>query len=341
MKASFVLSKSKLIEQYKTVKQLADEVSYSVKTNPAVAALLEKETDSLFSVHFLNCLDTVQDKNRIWFIAQSWTEEEIKMLFEKGVHSFIVDNENDLKALLDYTEEKGQKINLLLRMRLKERTIRTEKHFVFGMYAKQINELIPVLRTNKNIEKLGIHFHRKTQNISEWSLREELNEILSEETLHCIDLMNIGGGLPVRYKNYSADTLPYIFDKIRELRKWLNKNSIRMIIEPGRFVAAPCVKLETEIKNIYGNNIIVNCSVYNSAMDTFVAHVRLLVDGELPSGNAYTIKGITPDSMDVFRYRVFLKNPKVGDKIVFLNAGAYTYATDFCGLEKLETVVVD
>ena len=45
--------------------------------------------------------------------------------------------------------------------------------------------------------------------------------------------------------------------------------------------------------------------------------------------------------MDLFRYRVFLKDPKVGDKIVFLNAGAYNFATDFCGLKKLETVVVD
>ena len=52
-------------------------------------------------------------------------------------------------------------------------------------------------------------------------------------------------------------------------------------------------------------------------------------------GQAYTIKGMTPDSMDILRYRVFLKKPKIGDKIVFLNAGAYTFSTDFCGLKKL------
>ena len=36
-----------------------------------------------------------------------------------------------------------------------------------------------------------------------------------------------------------------------------------------------------------------------------------------------------------------VKRVKVGDKIVFLNAGAYTYYADFFNLEKLETVVVD
>ena len=76
-------------------------------------------------------------------------------------------------------------------------------------------------------------------------------------------------------------------------------------------------------------------------MDTFAAHTRLLVENELEDGDAYTIKGCTPDSLDVFRYRVFLKNPKVGDKVVFLNAGAYTYTADFCALQKLETVVVE
>jgi len=85
----------------------------------------------------------------------------------------------------------------------------------------------------------------------------------------------------------------------------------------------------------------VNCSVYNSAMDTFVASIKLEVEGELESGTAFTIKGQTPCSMDIFRYRVFLKNPKPGDKIVFLNAGAYNFASDFCSLRKLETVVVD
>ena len=65
-------------------------------------------------------------------------------------------------------------------------------------------------------------------------------------------------------------------------------------------------------------------------MDTFVAHIRLLVEGEQENGYAYIIKGITPDSLDIFRYNVYLKEkPKVGDKIVFLNAGAYNYSSNY------------
>ncbi len=116
-----------------------------------------------------------------------------------------------------------------------------------------------------------------------------------------------------------------------------------MIIEPGRYIAAPAISLHTKIKIIYDNNIVINCSVFNSAMDTFVVHNKLKIRGENENkrGKAYTIKGKTPDSMDIFRYRVYLDNPKIGDEIVFENAGAYNYSTDFCGLEKPETKVVD
>ena len=104
------------------------------------------------------------------------------------------------------------------------------------------------------------------------------------------------------------------------------------------------MKLEAEIAGISGRNITVNCSVYNSSMDTLVVPVKLIVEGEMENGNDgedYTIKGITPDSTDIFRYKVKLKTPKLGDKIAFINAGAYNYHTEFCGLEKLKSLIVD
>ncbi|MBU1205284.1 MAG: decarboxylase [Nanoarchaeota archaeon] len=339
--AKFVLSKSKVIEQYNKIKQISDIVSYSVKTNPIVAEILEEKTKCFFTIHFISSLEHVKNKKRVWFFAQAWKDKELDILFEKDVENFVVDNENDLKILLDYTKKNNKKINLLLRMRLKENTIRTGKHYVYGLYSSQVNELIPKLRKNNNINKLGIHFHRKTQNISEWSLKYELSESIPEEIIKQIDIVNIGGGIPVSYRNYTEDLSPQIFKKIRELKDWLHNYNIKMIVEPGRFIAGPGIKLEAEIVNIYNNNIVINCSVFNSAMDTFVADIRLLVEGELKQGTPYVIKGCTPDSMDIFRYRVYLENPKVGDKIIFLNAGAYTYSTDFCNLKKLETVIVD
>jgi len=220
--AKFVLSKKKVLEQYKIIKDLSDIVSFSAKTNYEVAQLLEESTDCMFSMHTGESINQIKDKNRIWFFGQGWNLEELKNLGILGIKNFVVDNENDLKILINFINENDLKINLLLRMRLKENTIHTGKYFVFGMYSSQINKFIPELRKNRNIDKLGIHFHRKTQNISEWSLKFELESVLSEETLRNIDFLNIGGGIPVKYKNFRADVVNSIFLEFSNLRKWLN-----------------------------------------------------------------------------------------------------------------------
>jgi ornithine decarboxylase len=68
----------------------------------------------------------------------------------------------------------------------------------------------------------------------------------------------------------------------------------------------------------------------------------MLVEGELSEnedGIFFLIKGNSPTRDDIFRYKVKLDNPKIGDKIIFLNAGAYNYTTDFFGYKKLKTEI--
>jgi len=339
--ARFILSRKKAVAQYLLAKEISDFVSYSFKTNPEVGKILEKETDCEISLSSLAYIPFVKDKKRIWFFPQAWDESEIKKLCSIEIHKFVIDNEKDLETLTVFLEKHRKKAWVLLRMRLKENTVYTGKHFVFGMTSEEINKNILMLSKNSAIEKLGIHFHRKTQNTSEWSLKDELLDSLDEKTWKSISLINIGGGLPSIYNN-SKPELKSIFKKLNALKIWLNKKGIKVIIEPGRFIAAPSVTLEAKIKSISENNITIDCSVYNCAMDTFVMNVRLIVKGELNDGRgkAYVIKGCTPDSIDIFRYKVFLPKQKVGGKITFLNAGAYNFASDFDGLAKVPTIIV-
>lgn len=342
-KAKFILSKSKVLAQYDKVKQFADFISYSSKTNPLVTAILEEKTDCFFSIHMLGELRNVHDKSRVLFLAQAWSLEDIRFLTDQGVRSFVVDNESDLDLLLSFLEEHDSSITLFLRLKLKERTLRTERYFVFGMPSDAINKRIRALSCHPRIEQFGVHFHRKTQNMSEWNYVYEISNVLDEDVLASIDIINIGGGLPSEYANTNVDVIQSVFMKIQEFREWLHSKNIRLMLEPGRFISASAAKLMTTIIGIHSHTIIVNASVYNSDMDALIVPVKLLVEGELAKGegNAYDIKGITPCSMDMFRYRVYLNNPKVGDDLVFLNAGAYNFSTDFCDLEKLETEIVD
>ncbi len=339
MSARFVFKKDIALERFNTLRELGLRVAYSIKTNPLIVPILENESDAEFTMHAMEPLDRVKDKSRIWYYAHAWDEEEILSLLGSGVLKFVVDNETDLELLESALNGPQHKVHVLLRAKLREHSVFTGRHYVFGMDANVVNRRICELKENPCIEKLGVHVHRKSQNVSEWSLKRELAGTLSEETWKTISIINIGGGLPAEYSNSSNAMVRTIFDKIREFVEFANSNGIKVIVEPGRFIAAPAVVLETTIKRIESGTIIVDASVYNTAMDTLIVPLKLLVDGELESGGKrYTIKGCTPCSMDIFRYAVNLREPKVGDTIRFLNAGAYNFKTEFCDLPRIETV---
>jgi ornithine decarboxylase len=344
--AKFVFSKEKILEEYKKVEMLSDIVCYSVKSNPYITSVLEENTSSNFLIHHNNEIEKIKDKKKIWYMLHSPDKEEISVIFKEGIDKFIVDNKNDLNFLLEEIKKNNYKITLLLRMRLKEYTVITGKFFVYGFYSKEVNDIINEIKKEPLIESLGVHFHRKTQNLSEWSLIEEISSSLTKDTLEKIDFIDIGGGLPVLYKNINPKTIEVIYDKLKELKIFLNKQNIKLITEPGRSIAAPSGKLITTIKNIVTDTIFIDASLFNCSMDTLVTHVKLLVEGEDETdiGKAYTIKGLTPASEDIFRYRVYFKEgyvPKIGDKVIFLNAGAYIYYTDLFNLERPKIEIID
>ena len=344
MEAKFVLSKTKLLEQVKKLKNLGLKISYSYKTNKEIGNLLQDIQEIDFSIHAKEEIETIKDKSKIWFFTQAESEEELQELLERGIKKFVVDNEVDLSKILNTIKKINTKISLSLRMKFQEHRIGTGKYFVYGMDSKKVNEIIEKEFNNLNISQIGVHIHRKSQNTSEWEIQTELEDSLTEKNLNRINFLNFGGGLPIVYKSYTSKVNPYIFQKLKNAKEFLEKYNIESYIEPGRFLAGPSIKLQTQIIQIYKNNLILNTTIYNCALDTVLTGTKMLVDQELDDkeeGNYYLIKGNSPTRDDIFRYKVKLKNPKIGNTITFLNAGAYNYTTDFFGYKKLETEIIE
>jgi ornithine decarboxylase len=342
--AKFIISKKKLLEQYKILKDLGLSVSYSYKSNREIGNLLQELTGCFFSIHSKDEIEMIKEKSRIWLFLQAESEEEIKKIIEDGINNFVVDNEADLETMLQIIDKLEIKINLSLRMKFQEHRIGSGKYFVYGMPSNKINEIVQRIKENKKIEKLGIHLHRKSQNTSEWEIQEEIEDSLSDDSLKRINFINLGGGLPSVYRSLNTNVFSYIFERITKTKDWLKEKNIETFIEPGRFLCAPAVKLITKIIQKYDNNLILNTTIYNCALDTVLTSTKLLVEGEKEEGEEgenYLIKGNSPTRDDIFRYKVRLKDPKVGNKIVFLNAGAYNYTTDFFGYKKLKTEILE
>jgi len=342
MKPHFTLSKSKLLDQVKTLEDLNLKISYSYKTNRDIGKVLQEIAPQVdFSIHAKEEIEDIKDKSKISFFTQAESIEELKETLEAEIRNFVIDNEVDLERILKAIKETETKINLSLRMKFQEHRVGTGKYFVYGLPSNRVNEIIKEIKDNPLIDKLGIHLHRKSQNTSEWEIVEEVKDSLTKETLQRIDMINLGGGLPSTYRSSNVDVFEYVFQKLSKAQKWLAEKGIVTIIEPGRFLAASPIQLITEIIQTYNNNLIINTTIYNCALDNSLTNTKMLVEGEQEKGVAYLIKGNSPTRDDIFRYRVKLNNPKVGDKITFKNAGAYNYTTDFFGYKKLETKIIE
>ncbi len=343
--AKFILSKKILLEQVKKLQDLNLKISYSYKTNNQVGQVLQEINEVDFSIHSKPEIGFIQNKSKIWFFTQAESERDLQELLEIGLSKFVIDNEIDLQKILNAIKQTNKQIQLSLRMKFQENRIGTGKYFVYGMPSKKVNELIYELKNNPLLEKLGVHIHRKSQNTSEWEIKQELEDSLTKETLNSINFLNLGGGLPTKYRSYTTEVINYIFEKLRNAKDFLSKFNIETYIEPGRFLASPCIRLETEIIQVQNKNLIINATIYQCALDSILTGTKMLIESELPDNNQdkqtdfYLIKGNSPTRDDIFRYKVKLKTPKIGDKIIFLNAGAYNYTTDFFGYNKLKTEI--
>ena len=333
--ARFILEKKKVFEQYKKLKK-DFLVSYSYKTNPLVGDILS-EKEPFYTVYGFNYIEKIKNKKKVFFLSPIYTKEKIEEIIKNKIEMLIVDNKESLDLLLDNIDFFKDPL-ILLRWRLREHTIFTGKYYVFGFKTGEIIDLVNLL--HKKGIRVGIHFHRKTQNIGEWDYKEEFLDSFPKEMFEKIEVVNSGGGLPIKYKNSSDKFLPEILEKLRDFRDFLDNFGIKHFIEPGRFIAGPPIKLEATVDGISGNTVFVDCSIYNTAPDIAIYHLRFLVENELEKGRRYLIKGCTPDSIDIFRYSVFLKDVKKGDKIVFLNAGAYNYRTTLFNLPEVPTEFV-
>jgi ornithine decarboxylase len=324
--ARFIFHPERSIRQYESISHLGD-VWYNLKTNPIVGKVLEEKTKVQFTITGLGNLKRLNDWSKGIFLVQGETQSELNEIYDKGIGGFIVDNEREFNFVKEFSRE----IPIFIRIKAKEHTIYTGKYFVYGVEWSKISRLIGSLDG-----KFGVHFHRKTQNVGEWALIDDFSEIVSALESK-IQFFNIGGGLPFPYHN-SRPNLKPIFKRIERFKEFLKDRGLNLVLEPGRYISAPSMDLETTVLNKYDNNLIIDASLYNAYIDTLLFGIRLDIENETKKGHTYTIKGRSPDSLDIFRYKAcFKEEKKIGDKILFLNAGAYNFHTDFSDLPRIPT----
>ncbi|MDA1196994.1 MAG: hypothetical protein O2779_03460 [Nanoarchaeota archaeon] len=356
-KPCFVFSKKRLLSQYTRIKEgfgafIPTQVAYSYKTNDCVdIGKVFAKAGSSFLVCNLRHLREVGgfSKNIIYYSA-CLTLADAKKVLKSGVRRFIIDSPGAFSVLM---EARGDtRLDVLFRVAtgvVTDGLYPTDT--CFGMSFADAKVLMHSAFGLSGL-KLGVHNHLISQNVDldVWTRNSDLLVGFIAELKRSgvtVDYLDLGGGFPIQYIGEDVPLLDTIVESLQYDLLTLKKifPEMTLIVEPGRFLVGPAGVLVTRViqtKAVEGRNVaMLDVSVYNASLDSLIVDLQLpFMTNSKGKKVRHMIRGMTPDSLDVFRKEVVLPTLVVGDLVVFFNAGAYTFNADFLALEKIEVKLI-
>jgi len=162
-----------------------------------------------------------------------------------------------------------------------------------------------------------------------------------------IDLLDIGGGFPIRHFDHEADPFDEVASVLaRELQRLFDPG-LRLIAEPGRFLVGPAATL---LMRVVGKAIRENKHWYYLDDGVYGALSGILFDHAkyqfkvLRGGptRLSTLAGPTCDSLDIIARGEEMPELDIDDVVYVRNIGAYSLAsaTEFNGLPPPKAVMV-
>ena len=362
----FIINERKLRETIASIqKLLPGEIVYSHKTNPhpAITKVVKASGLGFLLSSVEESTDLVKnekvDPKELIFQSPSLTDKQYQDLKALGISRFIIDSNEQLEMMLSSLDGMVRVPEILVRINTgiavmdSELPYSTDSYLGFSVTeAPEVFKRLDALRKQGKII-LGLHNHLLSQNtfLDIWegnlAAMAKFVEKLKADGIS-LDIVDFGGGYPIYYGSQDV-TLESISKLIVSTTNRMKKSypTLRFIFEPGRKVVGESITLVAKVvhvKHFLGKNVIIlNCSLYNSSMDTLIVGLHLPVDKvstEKEETAEYIIRGSTPDSLDVFNKKVTLPYIKTGDYLAFFHAGAYSFWSDFISLKKPEHVLI-
>lgn len=332
-------------------------VYYAVKANPAPEVIqrlvkLGSSFDVASTAEIELVLGAGADTSRISFGNTIKKERDIAWAFERGVRLFAFDSEAELQKLS--RSAPGAKVFCRLLTTCDGADWPLSRKF--GCEPDMARDLL--LKAKKlGLEPYGLSFHVGSQQtrLDQWDVvlaqTAHLFDSLAKEGI-TLQMVNIGGGLPARYREAVAPVGAYAAAITKAFKKTFGKMLPRIIIEPGRSLVGDSGVLEAEVvlisKKSYDEDVrwvYLDIGKFGGLAETHDEAIKYRIEavGKKGPTGAVILAGPSCDSVDIlyekFQYRLPL-SLKVGDRIRFYATGAYTasYASvGFNGFDPLPT----
>jgi diaminopimelate decarboxylase len=336
------------------------QIFYAVKANPEPQIIRRlAEVGSSFDVASTTeidiCLSQGADPRTLSYGNTIKKAKDIRYAYERGVRMFVFDSEAELRKIA--SNAPGSEV--FCRLLASSAGAQWPLSRKFGC-AKEMAVDLLALAPSLGLKPIGVSFHVGSQQLdpgrwepsvadAAWVFRHARERGLE------LDFLDIGGGFPVGYAEPVAPIEEFGATIGQSVRRHFGSGKVRVVAEPGRFIAAETGTLRAEVvlvsRKSYSDQtrwVYLDVGRFGGLAETEGEAIRYRIvtphDG-LATGPA-AIAGPTCDSVDVLYKDTPYELPlalSCGDFVEILNTGAYTTtysSVAFNGFEPLATFCI-
>lgn len=358
----YIVSRQKLIDNFRLLDNALPAVKlfYAVKANPHVEILetlagIGAGFDVASKGEILSAVSAgANARDDLIFADTVKDPKHIAFAHGIGIDDFTYDNLSEIMQIARHAP--ASKVLLRLAVSNKGSVAHLSKKF-----GAKVEEAIPLLLAarDQGLIPRGISFHVGSQCLDAGRYVEALDstkaifEQAEKEGMH-LEMIDIGGGFPVRYIDEEID-LDRMCRMIVNHYRNLFGDDVMLVAEPGRSVVGDAAILVTKVISESvreGRNwVYFDDGVYGSFLETLLYKMkfpmRTSTSGKMTK---YVLAGPTCDSIDVFSRdekgevcEVELPEMHVDDLLIAGSMGAYTYSesTRFNGFDPPKFVYID
>ena len=332
------------------------KILYAVKTNPhekVIKQIISKGINDfdVASLNEIKLIHKINPKMNLHFMHTIKSKESISSAyFNYGVKSFSLDNKDELRKILEATNQ-AKDLKLFVRIAISNEHAEIDLSRKFGALPSEALGLVRLCKEHS--KKLGISFHVGSQCMHKISYTKGIKEIenIVKKTKIIPDIINLGGGFPAIYPDLKPEPLINYMEEIKKSLSNLKWDKLPEIIcEPGRAIVAESGSTIVKVILRKKQSLYLNDGTYGTLFDAgvpnFVLPTKMITDGRIQSKKltAFNFFGPTCDSLDYMKGPFLLPNNiREGDYIELGQLGAYglTFRTNFNGFYSNEIFEVN
>ncbi len=344
----FIYSRAALEEGYGAYREAFDDhshlICYAVKANSNIAVLnvlakLGAGFDIVSGGELARVVAAGGDPKKVTFSGLGKTTDEICMGLDADIHCFNVESEAELQRISDIAvgESKIAPVSIRVNPDVNAEThpyISTGlKENKFGISMEPAMQLYVKASKMRGIRITGIDFHIGSQLTNIKPILNALDRILTMNDQLVskgitVDHVNIGGGLGV---TYGDEKPPTPGELISTIKRKFSGIDLKIVIEPGRSIAANAGVLVTRVEYLKGHEG-KNFAIVDGAMNDLIRPalygawqniVPVKKTASIENLN-YDVVGPICESADFLGKNRSL-NIKPGDLLAVKSAGAYGF----------------